>query len=462
MPDYPTTAVPFDDMALSDLRDPVVTGPGAGGLSDAAESYRLLGELLRTASEDLRVAMTRAREAHEGGAAELAEQHVNRVVAVGELGAGQAQITAGALQDGAGFYARVRDDMNALPPVEAADSLREANRVQRDLTANKELAVEAAQRYERNANWTLGRQFQLYEAPAIDPPVTSGAAVGGGPGGVGTAGTGGLAGGGAGGGGSGVPTAVGGGVSGGPNAAPLVPVAGAPVTVGPGTGGTAIGSGAPGSGAPGSGGPGVGGPGSGGPGVGGPGVGGPGAGRAALPSGTGPNGTGPGGGVGPGRPGAGLPASLGPAAEGPGTDRYPGTDGRTGGGRLDPLAVPSSGWQPGQPWSSRTPSDPTAGGYAGAFGGTGGSPGRGVGDPSAQPGGRPPGAAAGSAPGGAARGTAGSGVPFFPGAGGAGRGQDSEHARPSWLVQDDPQAFWFSGLPDHGPGVIGGEGDCDH
>ena len=62
--------------------------------------------------------MTRAREAHGGGAAELAEQHVNRILAVGELGAGQAQITADALHDGAGFYARVRDDMNALPPVE--------------------------------------------------------------------------------------------------------------------------------------------------------------------------------------------------------------------------------------------------------------------------------------------------------------------------------------------------------
>ena len=45
---------------------------------------------------------------------------------------------------------------------------------------------------------------------------------------------------------------------------------------------------------------------------------------------------------------------------------------------------------------------------------------------------------------------------------GAGRGQESEHTRPSWLLEDDPQAFWFSGIPEHTPGVIGGEGDTDH
>lgn len=460
MPDYPTTAVPFADMPLHELRDPVVTGSGPGGVTTAAESYRQLGDLLRAASEELRVAMARAREAHEGGAAELAEQHVSRVVAVGELGAGQAQITAVALQDGAGFYARVRDDMNALPPVEPADSLREASRVQRDLTANRELAVEAAQRYERNANWTLGRRFQLYEAPVVDPPGTSVAGAAGGPGGA--PGTGG----GFGGSGGGAAVAAGG-SSGGPG---VVGAAGVPSGVPP---------------APLVGGSGVGGSGVGGPGVGGPGSGGPATGGGSGPSGSGGSVsrvpgdtrvgapaagvTGPAaGGAGRAGNGAGRPASLGPASGAPG--RYRGAD---------PAAPPLPGWQPGRPWSSRTAPDPagtgaragTGGTGPGAHGGRGAAGGRAAGDPHAVSGGRPSGAPGSPAPGGApgngairgAPGSTGSGVPFLPGGtGGAGRGQDGVHPRPPWLVEDDPQAFWFSGLPEHGPGVIGGESDSEH
>jgi hypothetical protein len=26
--------------------------------------------------------------------------------------------------------------------------------------------------------------------------------------------------------------------------------------------------------------------------------------------------------------------------------------------------------------------------------------------------------------------------------------------RPTWLVEDDPEAIWMSGLPAHGPAVI--------
>lgn len=447
MADYPTTAVPFSGMPLSDLRDPVLAGRGSGGLIDAAESYRQLGDLLTTATEDLRVAMIRAREAHEGGAAELAEQHVNRILAVGELGAGQAQITAGALHDGAGFYARVRDDMAALPEIPKPHDPRAVAGIENKVEANKVIAVEASERYERNANWALGRQFPLYEAPIVDPPGVSVAGAGGAPGGVGGAGGTGLGGAALAGSGG---AAAGGGLGG-------VPAAGGPggvgVVSGPVGGGSPTGpSGTSGSGVSGSGVPGSGGSGR-------PGPGGTGAGAAPTGGAPAPRGPVP---AGPGRvrPGAGSP--LGPATGDPGLGRAPGADGRPGGGRPDPAVPPSSGWQPGQPWSSRALPDPGgtgAGGGGGGYAGPGGRP-NGIPTPGGVPGsGAPGGPASGSGPG---RGTAGSGVPFFPGAGAGGRGGGDTHARPSWLLEDDPQSFWFAGMPEFGPGVIGGEGDGDH
>ncbi len=44
------------------------------------------------------------------------------------------------------------------------------------------------------------------------------------------------------------------------------------------------------------------------------------------------------------------------------------------------------------------------------------------------------------------------------GGGGAGN-QGETHTRPSWLLEDDPEAFWFKGMPDFGPAVIGGDDD---
>jgi hypothetical protein len=38
--------------------------------------------------------------------------------------------------------------------------------------------------------------------------------------------------------------------------------------------------------------------------------------------------------------------------------------------------------------------------------------------------------------------------------GASSRGQDTEHTRPPWLIEDDPEAIWMSGLPPHGPAVI--------
>jgi hypothetical protein len=43
-------------------------------------------------------------------------------------------------------------------------------------------------------------------------------------------------------------------------------------------------------------------------------------------------------------------------------------------------------------------------------------------------------------------------VPFLGAAAGAAR--DEEHRRPSWLVEDDPEALWFGDLPPHVEPVI--------
>jgi hypothetical protein len=99
---------------------------------------------------------------------------------------------------------------------------------------------------------------------------------------------------------------------------------------------------------------------------------------------------------------------------------------------------------PGQPWSSRNPT----GGFAG------------VDEPPAGQGNGRPSTTTGTTPVGTpARGAGGTGLPFFPGGAGAGQGQNGGHPRPDWLLEDDPQAFWFANLPPHGPAVIGGTDD---
>lgn len=113
---------------------------------------------------------------------------------------------------------------------------------------------------------------------------------------------------------------------------------------------------------------------------------------------------------------------------------------------------PLTGWQPGTPWTAR-PSSPG-----------------GPGDPQLR---TPPPAAPGPGQRGAApsapptrpvtsqaptpvagRGAGPGQLPFLPG--GAGAGRDGEHTRPTWLVEDDPDAIWFAGMPHHVDPVIGG------
>ncbi len=96
--------------------------------------------------------------------------------------------------------------------------------------------------------------------------------------------------------------------------------------------------------------------------------------------------------------------------------------------------------------------------------GAGGYAGRAGEDPHANQGNRPspitgPGSAAAATAAGRGPGGPGGygGAPMM-GAGGAG-GQEQVHTRPWWLLEDDPEAFWFTGIPEYGPPVIGGDGD---
>lgn len=480
---YPTTAVPFGSMQLPDLRDPVLAGMSTvEAAGSAADQYRTLADALEKASEDLRAVMNTSQGAHEGEAAAASRHYVMRLAAVGDLGAAQSRISMDALFDGLSYYTRARDDMQALadtshlvdpktngPVVTSAQQLEEM----------RLLAVEAARRYESNANWALQRSFQSYEPEPIAPP----GAIGGGPGGG--AGLGGV-------GGSGV-TGPGGGAS----AAGAETGVAASESVGPGAGagsvgigagagatggigaqgippaGPAGGAGAGAAGAAGGGAPGLVGPGgvgssaagpgrsgSGGTGRGGAGAGGigSGGGRGGAVGGT--------GGSGPG------PAALRPASEDPDVGRHGGRAAGAGQGRYPGLdraagARPSSGWVPGTPWSSRPGADGS--GAWGSGGGAGGGVGGGyAGRPGEEPhggqghrGGTPtagPGATGGSPPGRGPAGAHGYGGTPMMGAGGAGQ-QGETHTRPSWLLEDDPEAFWFRGMPEYGPAVIGGDDD---
>ncbi len=188
---YPTTAVPFDGMPLPALRDPVLAGMSTvGDVGFVADEYRSLSDILEKASEDLRAAMDASQGAHDGEAAAAARHYVMRIAAMGELGAAQACISMDSLQQGISYYARARDDMAAIPRFTDDGSLDAVRgpRIMRLEEEHRVLAVEAAQRYESNTNWTMQRQFQPYEPEQIAPPGAIGGGTGGGGGGIGGAG----------------------------------------------------------------------------------------------------------------------------------------------------------------------------------------------------------------------------------------------------------------------------------
>lgn len=448
---YAQTAVPFDRFPLAALRDPVLAGPGIGGMGDAADRYRHLADTLQRATDDLRAAMRGAQGAHDGAAAEASRQYVERLAAVGELGAGQARIAVGALEDGASYYSRVADDMRALQTTDLPTprNVAHAEAQAQAVDELRVLAVEAAQRYESNANWSAGRTFQPFDTPVLAAPGEGGGAPVAGASAVGTGAVGtGAVGSGAVGSGAGSPLLSG--VGAGPVATPAggtdvgaAGLAGGRTVAGSGVGaatGVGAGPGVPGAGSA------AGGPGVGRSGVSGsPGVGGPGAGRSGA--GASGHGAARAGGVGAvpvdgGARGSGVSS---PAAGAAPYSRPPAVPiGRSGPGEP---GTTGTGWVPGTPWSGRP--QPDAGTAARAV----------PAEPPASP--RPGGGTAAGPTAAAIGRTGATGMPMMPMAG-VGRGQDSGHTRPAWLVEDDPQTFWFSGIPEHTAGVIGGEGDTDH
>jgi hypothetical protein len=465
--DYPGTQVPFSCWPLAQLRDPVLQGPGAGGIEAAAVVYEQLADKLADASERLRATLRIAQASHEGDAAEASKQHIQRLTVAGDVGAAQARLAAIALLDQAAYHARVRNDMQAVPPVadppppDGPILSAEQLHYQQQREEARVLAAEAAERYQSNTNHNLTATFQIF-----DPPPESGLDVSAGPsprdpgwpsGAVGVAPAGGVNGGAAGSAGGGAGMAPGSGYSAG--GAPT-PAAGAaagssgpgfgvgPVPMAPGVsaaGGTTrtgVDLGTRGTGAPF-----------------------PAGSSSALTAGAG---TGGGAGQGQsGRPPTTYPAATFPSAGGavpPG--RSPGAPDRAVG-----AGTAGQGWTSGQPWNSanRRAADTDGSGIwgapshgsAGAPGG--GSPGTGVRaglDPDARGSGARPTVAGMSgepaSPGGQRGAGMGHGVPFLPSAA-TGGSRDHEHPRPPWLLEDDPEAVWLADLPPHTASVIRAE-----
>lgn len=455
--EYPGTAVPFPQMALPDLRDPVLSGPGHRALEDAVGSYHQFARSLSDAGGAVGALLTASRVAHEGEAAEVSQQALRTLSEPGRTGAEQSQVAARALEDQGSYVARVRADMQAADPgptLSGRDAVAAAAAIPTvapgvaavavvgyvERQAAREQAAEAANRYQDNTNWNLGAGFQAFPAPGGPNPDASPGAAGTpggapafqiGPAALGTAG--------------GAGTGVGSGAAAGslPGGGAGGPAAG-PVPTFPGMAGAGPGADGPGSGA---GGAGVGRGQAGGAAIGGlptsagrgPGVATNGAGTGgAAGSGTGSPARTPGIPAGPGPVGSGValsPQSYRPGTRGgdPGSGILAGLPPLPGNGVISP-GDPATGDRRAPAWGSAVPDGPVD---------------RATLDRQApQPGG----------PAGRAAGTGQAGMPFMGGVG-AGQGSDREHPRPPWLVQDDPEAFWFAGLPAHSDPVITPDAD---
>ncbi|MGQ0576955.1 MAG: hypothetical protein ACT4RN_22550 [Pseudonocardia sp.] len=396
---YPGTAVPFDTFpSLAAIRDPMLDGPGHPVVADAAYRFRVVGNLMLGASSTVRDAAIRLRAGYEGVAAEAVQVHLGRMAAIGEVGEAQSQLTHRALADQAEQVARVRREIAALPD---SSIFRYDPTVPVGLAGEQQEAVALATTFQANTNHNLENVFAPFEpaaAPAIgpagaDPGGGAGAGVGGfGGGAASTAPAGALP-----------PSPAGGSGPAGAGAA-LPPVAALPpaATAPPvPPGGAPIPE------------------------------------RPVPPGGALP----PGGSLVPGG-GAGRPGTVPPygraGAPVPGPSRVPGG-----------VARPTGGWQPGQPWTGRS-APPGSGGSAGGTGVRPGAPGTGGGvrGPLADPARGAPQTTATSP----ARPTGPGGFPM--GGGAAAGGRDDEHARPPWLLQDDPDSIWFAGMPHYVDPVI--------
>lgn len=452
---YPGTNVPFESYALPDLHDPIVLGPGSDSLQTTSQVYSSLAETLDKAVGDLRAVLVKSQHAQQGQAADAARQHVLKVVSAGEVGAEHARLATYALQEQAAYFARARTDMQAaadaaatpvpdLPPAGKGGVSPPNPQVGVVAEQAHTVAVEGAHLYQNNSNHNLTYIFQGFDPPQIAAPDVSVGAQPQAPGwGGGSLG-------------SGAHAVTPAGAAGGTGAS----------TTGAGPGGLA--SVVPPSG------------GAGGSVTVPPNVDAPSAsGSTLLPA---PAGTGgrSGGAATPGgstvKPGSAIPTPSAAAPSLPGgtpAGRTPPSAPRVGGPlpatRLTPNPTDAeagrSGWVPGQPWTSRPGTSFPGSSLPGA--GSGDLAGRSAaGAPEPKAGGvteprsvsgRPSTPGTGepspSATGSSSRTTNGH-TPLMPMGGAGGRGQDTEHRRPSWLVEDDPEALWMSGLPPHGPAVI--------
>lgn len=446
---YPGTNVPFEGYALPDLHDPIVLGPGAESLQATSQVYGSLAETLDKAVGDLRAVLAKSQHAHQGQAADAARQHVFKVASAGEAGAEHARLATYALQEQAAYFSRARTDMQAAAdtaatPVAPLHSAWKGGAVPNPhghviAEHARTVAVDGAHLYQNNSNHNLTYIFQGFDPPQISAPDLSvgpqpqapgwgGGSLGTGTHAVTPAGTGA---------GSIAPAAPSAGAPGGSPAVP--PLVGGPSPSAapgflPSTPASQVGR-----------------------------SGGRGDTSGTLPSPRSPVPTpAAASSAGPGRSGAGIPTDL----------ALPG--GSRAGGSLPGLGVGDpepgrSGWVPGQPWTTRPGTTPPGAASPGSGSGAyrlgesfGRSPGgselrTGAGAGSGSVAGRPsapgvvePGA---SATGPSSRAST-PGQPFMPMSGAGGRGQGTEHRRPSWLVEDDPEALWMSGLPPHGPAVI--------
>ena len=411
--DYLTTGVPFGAMPLVEIRDPVLAGPGHGPIEAAVDTYRQLADRLQAAGDAVRAALLAAQAAHEGAAGEASARHISAVIAPGDVGAAQARLAARALEDQATYHVRARNELAALRPEDLSPNYAIGVRQPvPDLRKERlhEEAVAAATVYQDTTNHNLTSAFQPFQPPE---PVTVGLAAAPAPAAGGSA-----AGATAGAIGSGTPAgAVPPGVA--PPVAPVLPVA--PVPGAPPPGRDAPRTGPVGT-AP---------------------V------RTPPPGGSGPDGTPsvrP-----PGTPTAPVtaPQAVPRLPGGPGGPARPRQDGEI----LRDVPPPPVGdglISGGRSWPRVAAPEPVGrvplvpGEVAPPRGAVeNGQPRSG---PPAEPA-RPASAPRPAVPPGYGH------MPFMGAPMGAAR--DEERGRPSWLVEDDPEAVWFGDLPPHVDPVIG-------
>lgn len=398
-------------------------------VSMESERFGALIAAITEAKAALSVTRGSVERSMEGSAAEAARGEMTRLEALADAGLDRAVTARQVLADHSTAVAVARDELAWVRSLETGATVALGVATRSDVASGAVdaaahwFAVDHAQRYQVVSNDYYATRYPAHEPPGISP-----AAVGdGGPG------LGGGSGGGAGAGGWGPPpggrevvgteSAGGGGSGGGPGAGR-----------GDDAGGRGSGGGTDGGGR-----------------------------NSAAPVLPGPGGrdgtgTGPGGrdGTGPGGRDTGVGRTTRDGTRGRDTSGG-GRVGRdtSGGGRGSPVTP-----DPRRPGPAAGRVDDRATVRPGPFPG---SPERGTGGrgPGAAP--RPESAAPGSpvrpgttTPAAGTRGAGFGGVPLA--AGGAGTNGGEPHPRPSWLLQDDPEAIWFAGLPEYGPPVIGGQG----